>query len=80
MPGAGEKRPGRIAERLRSLGLFTDLYELTMLRAYREIGLSETAVFSLFVRHLPEQRNSRRSASRTTTSPTFGARASRRIS
>jgi len=57
MPGAGEKRPGRIAERLRSLGLFTDLYELTMLRAYREIGLAETAVFSLFVRRLPEERN-----------------------
>ena len=57
MPGAGGSRHGRVAERLKSLGLFTDLYELTMLRAYREIGLSETAVFSLFVRRLPQERN-----------------------
>ena len=39
------------------LGLFTDLYELTMLRAYFEEGLDDTAVFSLFVRRLPNHRN-----------------------
>src|SRR5258706_3852414 len=37
--------------------LFTDLYELTMLHAYFEEGMSEHAAFSLFVRHLPERRN-----------------------
>jgi nicotinate phosphoribosyltransferase len=37
--------------------LFTDLYELTMLRAYAEHGMSERAVFSLFVRKLPPHRN-----------------------
>ncbi len=49
--------PGGLTERLKGLGLFTDLYELTMLRAYREIGLDKRAVFSLFVRRLPKQRN-----------------------
>lgn len=37
--------------------LFTDLYELTMLRSYLEHGRTETAVFDLFVRDLPESRN-----------------------
>ena len=37
--------------------LLTDLYQLTMLRAYVEEGMQEEAVFSLFVRRLPEQRN-----------------------
>ena len=41
----------------RSLALFTDLYELTMLRAYAEHGMAELAVFSLFVRKLPPGRN-----------------------
>lgn len=41
----------------RALALFTDLYELTMLRAYRELGIDQTAVFSLFVRRLPAERN-----------------------
>ncbi len=40
-----------------SLALFTDLYELTMLRAYWELGLEGEAVFSLFVRRLPQERN-----------------------
>lgn len=40
-----------------ALGLFTDLYELSMLRAYWELGIDEVAVFSLFVRQLPPQRN-----------------------
>lgn len=37
--------------------LFADLYELTMLRAYSELGMSEIAVFDLFFRKLPPQRN-----------------------
>jgi nicotinate phosphoribosyltransferase len=37
--------------------LLTDLYQLTMLQAYFEEDMRETAVFSLFVRRLPEQRN-----------------------
>lgn len=37
--------------------LFTDLYELTMLDAYHALGMTETAVFSLFVRKLPPERN-----------------------
>lgn len=41
----------------RDLALFTDLYELTMLRAYYEEGMTGTAVFSLFVRRLPAHRN-----------------------
>jgi nicotinate phosphoribosyltransferase len=39
------------------LALFTDLYELTMLQAYFEEAMHESAVFSLFVRRLPKQRN-----------------------
>lgn len=37
--------------------LFTDLYELTMLAAYYEEGLAGTAVFELFFRELPHNRN-----------------------
>ena len=40
-----------------SHALFTDLYELTMLQAYFEEGMERDAVFSLFVRRLPAQRN-----------------------
>ena len=40
-----------------SPALLTDLYELTMLQAYFEEGMQEAAVFSLFVRRLPERRN-----------------------
>ncbi len=40
-----------------SPALFTDLYALTMLQAYFEEGMDEQAVFSLFVRRLPERRN-----------------------
>jgi len=36
--------------------LLTDLYQLTMLEAYLERGLTGTAVFELFVRKLPERR------------------------
>lgn len=38
------------------LGLFTDLYQLTMLDAYLQEGMHEEAVFTLFVRRLPEER------------------------
>lgn len=40
-----------------NVGLFTDLYELTMLQAYFEAGHNDEATFSLFVRRLPETRN-----------------------
>jgi len=36
--------------------LLTDLYQLNMLAAYLEHGLTETAVFELFVRKLPSRR------------------------
>jgi nicotinate phosphoribosyltransferase len=38
-------------------GLFSDLYELTMLHAYNARRMNETAVFSLFVRAMPDCRN-----------------------
>ena len=37
--------------------LLTDLYQLTMLHAYFERGMADTAVFELFVRKLPPGRN-----------------------
>ncbi len=37
--------------------LLTDLYQLTMLQAYWHEGMAETAVFELFVRKFPPQRN-----------------------
>jgi nicotinate phosphoribosyltransferase len=37
--------------------LLTDLYELTMLQAYRAGGMNDTAVFELYVRALPPGRN-----------------------
>lgn len=37
--------------------LLTDLYELTMLQAYWQQRMSGTAVFELFVRRLPPERN-----------------------
>lgn len=41
----------------KNLALFTDLYELTMAQAYFDEGMTDDAVFSLFVRRLPPQRN-----------------------
>jgi nicotinate phosphoribosyltransferase len=41
----------------RNAALLTDLYELTMLQAYWSEGLLGPAVFSLFVRRLPAERN-----------------------
>jgi nicotinate phosphoribosyltransferase len=37
--------------------LFTDLYELTMLQSYFDAGMNDVAVFDLFVRRLPSNRN-----------------------
>ena len=39
-----------------NVALLTDLYELTMLQAYFDRGMQELAVFDLFVRRLPSQR------------------------
>jgi nicotinate phosphoribosyltransferase len=36
--------------------LLTDLYQLAMMEAYLDQGMTETAVFELFVRRLPEKR------------------------
>ncbi|MBY6243556.1 nicotinate phosphoribosyltransferase [Methylosinus sp. Sm6] len=42
----------------RADALFVDLYEISMLRGYFELGMAERpATFSLFVRHLPPSRN-----------------------
>jgi nicotinate phosphoribosyltransferase len=38
-------------------GLLTDLYQLTMLQAYLERDMRDTAVFEFFVRRLPGNRN-----------------------
>lgn len=40
-----------------TLALFADLYEFTMVQAYFAEGMTETAVFDLFIRHLPPNRN-----------------------
>lgn len=37
--------------------LLTDLYQLSMLQAYLDEGMEQTAVFELFVRKLPPGRN-----------------------
>jgi nicotinate phosphoribosyltransferase len=37
--------------------LLTDLYQLTMLQAYFDRGMNETAVFEFFVRRMPEGRS-----------------------
>lgn len=37
--------------------LLTDLYQLTMLQAYFDQGMADTAVFEFFVRKLPDGRN-----------------------
>jgi nicotinate phosphoribosyltransferase len=39
------------------LGLFTDLYELTMMQAYFVAGMDRSATFSLYFRELPPTRN-----------------------
>jgi nicotinate phosphoribosyltransferase len=42
---------------LHASALATDLYQLTMVQGYLDHALDETAVFELFVRKLPKQRN-----------------------
>jgi putative nicotinate phosphoribosyltransferase len=42
---------------MESTALITDIYELTMAQSYLEHGRTGNAVFSLFVRRLPENRN-----------------------
>jgi nicotinate phosphoribosyltransferase len=37
--------------------LLTDLYQLTMLQAYHDSGMRDSAVFEFFVRKMPAQRN-----------------------
>ena len=37
--------------------LLTDLYELTMLQSYFDEGMNDIAVFDLFIRRLPDNRN-----------------------
>ncbi len=37
--------------------LLTDLYQLSMVQAYLDAGMTDTAVFELFVRKLPQGRN-----------------------
>lgn len=37
--------------------LLTDLYQLTMMQAYRDGGMNDTAVFEFFARKLPERRH-----------------------
>src|SRR5215831_7277865 len=41
----------------RTSTLLTDLYQLTMLSAYCELGMERPAVFEFFVRRLPDARN-----------------------
>lgn len=41
----------------RAPALLTDLYQLTMLDAYHQLGMNEPAVFEFFVRRLPSARN-----------------------
>src|SRR5574341_539346 len=57
----GVARPMVFASRMNPLSspLLTDLYELTMLQAYYERGMTDTAVFELFVRKLPPGRDFR---------------------
>lgn len=50
MSDAAQRDPG-------SSALLTDLYQFTMLLAYREHRMTDTAVFEFFVRKLPQGRN-----------------------
>lgn len=40
-----------------SLGLVTDLYQLTMAAGYFEQRMDDTATFELSIRHLPKNRS-----------------------
>src|ERR671914_173871 len=50
-------RPAYTDRRMSTSALLTDLYQLTMVQAYLEEDLLDEAVFSLFVRRMPEGRN-----------------------
>lgn len=41
----------------RDAALLTDLYELTMAQAYHKVGMNDVAVFELFFRSMPPNRN-----------------------
>ncbi len=56
MPHSGWTAPVAMTG-LDNPALFTDLYELTMLQAYFHENMTQNAVFSLFVRRLPAERN-----------------------
>lgn len=69
---------------LDDLGLITDLYELTMLQAYWAEGMRGRAVFSLFFRRLPANRNfilacGQQHAARLITRVRFGRKALDRL-
>ena len=54
----GVERPGaRCVAAAATSPLLTDLYQLTMLNAYRVHRMEDTAVFELYVRRLPRARN-----------------------
>jgi nicotinate phosphoribosyltransferase len=55
-PVAASSKELRVPPQYSSV-LLSDLYALTMLEAYFEEGMRDVAVFSLFVRRLPERRN-----------------------
>ena len=57
MSAAAATNQNEGADAPNNLALFTDLYQLTMLQAYFEERMTERAVFSLFVRRLPPNRN-----------------------
>ena len=54
---SGQAPDARAARDAFAPELFTDLYQLTMLQAYAAEGMAERAVFSLYVRTLPPERN-----------------------
>jgi nicotinate phosphoribosyltransferase len=56
MTDAPDPNPAAI-ERPSAGLLLTDLYQLNMLQAYHDAGMTEIAVFEFFVRKLPEPRN-----------------------
>jgi nicotinic acid phosphoribosyltransferase len=52
LPGEQQPRPAA-----QQSALLTDLYELTMMDAYYQLGMEQLAVFEFYVRRLPDQRN-----------------------
>jgi nicotinate phosphoribosyltransferase len=56
-PNLRDGRPGRPADPGAAGMLLTDFYQLSMLDAYRREAMDAQAVFELFVRRLPRERN-----------------------